>query len=324
MTRRSPGVARRRFLAGAAAAGGALLLGRPLHASPGSPAAGCQLFGIAVHGRTVYGAATLADGRSGLVAFGLGAGPGPLTSLDGEGFLATGTGPGQFNFPLALAPMGEDGLLVVDANNGRLQILNWPGPDRPFTHRQDLARLGPRPGEVHRPSGAAVANGVVYVADTRNHRVQLLDLATGAVLKVVGERGSVPGTFRVPSVVVVDEEGLVFVADSGNGRVQILSAWSRGRGAEPEGVPLDGFTLPLTALAAAGGTLWVLEAAQVPGRGARVHVFRRNGTSWQRDEDLGARLSSGLASLKAPHGLCRAPDGSILVGDRITGVVHRI
>lgn len=327
MTRRSPGVARRRFLAGAAAAGGALLVGRPLGAAPESAAEGCQLFGLALHGSTVYGAATLADGRAGFLAFGLGEGPGPLPPIADGGLLATGTGPGQFNFPLALAPLGDEGLLVVDANNGRLQILDWPGAGRPFTHRRDLGRLGPRPGEVHRPSGAAAANGVVYVADTRNHRVQLLDLVTGAVLKVVGERGTAPGTFRVPSAVALDEEGLVYVADSGNGRVQVLSAWSRGRGADVDEATrpaLGGFTLPLTALVAGGGSLFVLESASVPGRGARIHAFRREGTSWRRDEDQGARLTGGLARLRGPHGMCRTTDGSILVGDRITGVVHRI
>jgi DNA-binding beta-propeller fold protein YncE len=73
------------------------------------------------------------------------------------------------------------------------------------------------------PYGLAVDSaGIVYVADRRNHRVQVFN-RNGQFLRSWGELGSGPGQFAYPSVVSVDSAGNVYVGDDLNSRVQKFS-----------------------------------------------------------------------------------------------------
>lgn len=111
-------------------------------------------------------------------------------------------------------------------------------------------------------TGGNTPTGNVYVADTRNHRIQAFT-ATGTYLTQWGTNGTGTGQFRYPEGVAVGWDGQVYVTDGGaaanvvnfNGRVQkfdstgtFLSQWgslgmSPGQTiAEwmPRGVAIDG------------------------------------------------------------------------------------
>jgi tripartite motif-containing protein 71 len=88
---------------------------------------------------------------------------------------------------------------------------------------QFVAGESNKPGEFRAPAGIALDDqGNVYVADQRNHRVQILS-PTGQPLAQWGSRGSAPGQFEAPAGVALDRQGNVYVADTGNHRVQKLS-----------------------------------------------------------------------------------------------------
>jgi predicted membrane-bound mannosyltransferase/DNA-binding beta-propeller fold protein YncE len=94
---------------------------------------------------------------------------------------------------------------------------------------------GSEPGQFNAPRGIAIApDGTVYVADSRNHRIQHLD-ATGQVLQTWGQFGDLSignaplGTLNEPWGVAVGLDGSVYVTDTWNHRVQKFSA---------EGVPI--------------------------------------------------------------------------------------
>ncbi len=79
-------------------------------------------------------------------------------------------------------------------------------------------------GQFNYPKGIAVdGQGRVYVADSINHRIQVLD-ASGRTVLTVGGEGNAPGQFREPWSVAVDAEGFIFVADTWNHRIQKFDA----------------------------------------------------------------------------------------------------
>jgi len=103
-----------------------------------------------------------------------------------------GTRPGQFSRPQKMAWDEQQRIWIVDACNHRIQVFDAQGnyvtgwgtscdlyaPDRPGCVDPDGG--GPQQlgdGQFREPWGVAVdANGIVYVADTWNHRIQKFTL----------------------------------------------------------------------------------------------------------------------------------------------------
>ena len=88
------------------------------------------------------------------------------------------------------------------------------------------------PGQVTAPRGLVVvaAHGGqrLIVADSGNHRLQVIDCATQQPLAVWGQPdpyapptpGSAPGRLDTPTDLAADGDGNVYVVDFGNARVQ--------------------------------------------------------------------------------------------------------
>lgn len=91
---------------------------------------------------------------------------------------------------------------------------------------------GALPGEVDTPRGLVIADAPggqrLYVADSGNHRIQVIDLRTQQPLAVWGQPqpylpptpDAAPGRLNDPWDVAADSEGRVYVVDHGNRRVQ--------------------------------------------------------------------------------------------------------
>ncbi|KUK89823.1 MAG: NHL repeat protein [Mesotoga infera] len=106
-------------------------------------------------------------------------------------------------------------------------------------HEASWGVQGATDGQLSDPHGLASDNkGMIYVADTLNHRIQIFD-SNGKHKASFGNYGSANGEFLFPHDVVVDSEGYIYVADSQNGRVQkfdnrneFVKAWGT-KGPEP-------------------------------------------------------------------------------------------
>jgi tripartite motif-containing protein 71 len=133
----------------------------------------------------------------------------------GGGNGASGSGPGEFDHPEAVAVNGAGDAYVADTDNDRIVELSPAGAA--------LAQWGSRgagDGRFHSPSGIALdAAGNIYVVDSENNRVEVFD-PSGHFLQKWGERGIGPGEFSQPTAIAVDCSGDVYVADTNNNRVE--------------------------------------------------------------------------------------------------------
>jgi DNA-binding beta-propeller fold protein YncE len=154
-----------------------------------------------------------------------------------------GAGPGQFLFLRDAKERGDGKILCADYGDdvARIEVFSAEGK-----FERQFGRFGVHPGEFQRPMKVAVdlAHGELWVADSVNHRLQVLDLE-GRPKSVIGGLGDEPGRLKYPYDVVLDEEGRAWVAEFGNHRIQVfdrsgrsLAVWGKaGRGEGEIGYP---------------------------------------------------------------------------------------
>ena len=133
------------------------------------------------------------------------------------------------------------------AGDGPLEPLNLPvqdtcGRDYPsdadmLPAQREWGGPGVGPGQLAEPRGlAADSSGNIYVADTKNSRIQVFD-ESGRPLRQFGRKGPGEGELNEPCGVAVDPEGDVWVADTWNHRVVRFGPGGEFRAAfgDPEG-----------------------------------------------------------------------------------------
>jgi len=142
-----------------------------------------------------------------------------------------GSGPGQFS-PEGDGPWGiavdDEFVYAADTWNHRIQKFTRDG--------EFVASFGQSGDPLAAPNGglgiffgpraiALVGEDLLYVTDTGNHRIQILD-REGNFLGQLGTTavfGSLPGEFYEPVGLAQAPDGSFYVADTWNGRVQHLS-----------------------------------------------------------------------------------------------------
>ncbi len=182
-------------------------------------------------------AETIALGLNGELAARVYPASGPYGLNDRPG---PGTGRGQFNGPVGIAAAPDDTIYVVDQGNARVERFDgsggfvgiWGGDDSKVTFARTETGLG--------PTGIAVGqDGLVYVADTWNHRVVVLS-SDGELIREIGGPPDAEGArvaadtsddpaavatkrgqFFGPRAVAVSRDEL-YVVDTGNERIQVF------------------------------------------------------------------------------------------------------
>ena len=119
-------------------------------------------------------------------------------------------GKGVLDRPLGLAfDAVTQQLYVVDVHAHDIKVFDPEG-----RLLRTLGKRGEAAGEYNFPTYLALARGELYVADTMNARVQVVDAMTGQAKRIIGERGLSMGNLVRPKGVAVDTDGNVYVVES--------------------------------------------------------------------------------------------------------------
>jgi DNA-binding beta-propeller fold protein YncE len=130
-----------------------------------------------------------------------------------------GQGPGQFGFVTDVVRDSAGNYYVSEY--GEFDRIQKFSPDREFL--LEWGGHGSEPGQFLRPQHLELdADGLVWVADSCNHRIQVFD-AEGGVVKTWGQQGAALGQLQYPYCLVLDGQGHVYVCEYGNHRIQKLT-----------------------------------------------------------------------------------------------------
>ncbi|MCA9858956.1 MAG: 6-bladed beta-propeller, partial [Thermomicrobiales bacterium] len=205
-------------------------------------------------------------------------GPYGLTDRPGPG-----SGRGQLNDPRGIAADITSGTTyVVDMGNGRVESYSFDGAFAGswggVGGTVDFGRTDDGLG----PTGIAIGfDGLIYVADTWNHRVVVLN-ANGDVVREFGAFGDTAdaedaspeqGFFFGPRAIAVTGDE-IYVVDTGNERVQVFSpdgTFLRSWGGMGNG-PTQ-FVEPVGIVVGPDGRVYVADSGN-----GRISVFQRDGT----------------------------------------------
>ena len=114
-------------------------------------------------------------------------------------------------------------LYVTDAKEARIAVFDTTSL-KFVSYFGGPAKVGQKDnGTFFGPTNVALdRQGLLYIADTLNCRVQVLD-PNGKFVRAFGAQGDRPGEFIRPKGIAVDSEGHVYVADAEFNNFQILS-----------------------------------------------------------------------------------------------------
>lgn len=206
----------------------------------------------------------------------------------------------------------------VDYGNHRIQVFDAQGKYLATIGTTGTAGSGPL--QFYGPRRIAIDGTTLYVADSGNHRVQVLNVANPAApvllgtLGVAGEKGWDSTHFNYPSGVAVDAQYL-YVADSWNNRVQVFrrdtlayvatlgSGWGSAN---------DQFSTPTDVAVDAAGTIYVADLDN-----CRVQVFDAQFQYVRTLGVTGEPYRTDERHLNTPWGVAVAGDGSIYVTESL-------
>ncbi|GAA5121981.1 choice-of-anchor D domain-containing protein [Luteolibacter yonseiensis] len=238
----------------------------------------------------------------------------------------------KFEKPAALAIDGAGNLYVADEASHRIRIITPAGDVSTFAGSGVAGFAEGTAGEAEflYPTGVAVDdNGVVYVADSGNHRIRRISAGTVTTLAGNGIPGSANGVvgsaqFSNPQSVAVDSSGGVLVADTGNHSIRVISAGNvttlAGDGNEgfqdgPGGAAK--FSSPRGVVEGAGGVVYVTDTGNHRIReispDAEVSTLAGSGIAGQVDTPTVALFPATASRFNLPVGIAINPDGALLV-----------
>jgi DNA-binding beta-propeller fold protein YncE len=127
---------------------------------------------------------------------------------------------GEFLVPYGIDVDIAGNVWVADRGNHRIQKFD--------SHGNFILKFGNvdshpsnEPGKFDNPRHVEVDKALknVYVADSKNNRIQQFDI-NGNFIKVIGKYGKKSGEFNLPTTIEIDSRGNFFVNERGNERIQ--------------------------------------------------------------------------------------------------------
>jgi len=151
------------------------------------------------------------------------------------------TGPGQLVAPVNITITPDGSKYVADPGRGQIVVF---GKDDQFV------RAYGEPGNW-RPVDALVDSGRLYVADSGNAMVRVFDLASGGMVKTIGDKGEPKERLSIPTNLALDAKGYLYVSDVGRFQIFVFdrdghyqrkiggAGDNLGHFARPKGIAID-------------------------------------------------------------------------------------
>jgi sugar lactone lactonase YvrE len=151
------------------------------------------------------------------------AGSDPFGDFSGDGGPATAA---ALNNPTGVAATADGGYLIADASNARVRRVFPDGTITTVAGTGNYAFSGDggpaTAADLREPGGVALdAQGRVYIADTVNARIRMVD--TNGIITTVAGTGAT-NVLNHPHGVAIDSQGRVVIADTYNHRIRRLDA----------------------------------------------------------------------------------------------------
>jgi sugar lactone lactonase YvrE len=257
-------------------------------------------------------------------------------ATDGAGSAA------RFLSPSAIAVAADRTAYVADTGNHTIRRI---APDGTVT---TLAGLAGVPGSTNGPGAQARFNapggvalgpsGILYVADTGNHTIRVID-AAGAVTTlagVAGTSGSTDGTgsaarFNQPRGLSLDAAGALVAADTGNHTIRVVTAagvvttragLAGTPGAADGASGVARFNAPRGVTADAAGNLFVADSGN--------HTIRQIAADGTVTTIGGATGAAGFVNgtadvtrFSSPSAIAALADGTLYIADAGTGTIRQ-
>jgi sugar lactone lactonase YvrE len=216
--------------------------------------------------------------------------------------------PGKLGKPLGIDVDSKGNLYVADSGAKGIMIYDRDG--------KFLRRIGD-PKWFDRLANVTVdpKGDRIYLIDiggvgSQQHRVRVVDAATGAHLFDFGKRGTDPGDFNFPRDLAVGKDGRLYVVDSGNFRVQVFDRSGKFlKSFGSIGRQTGQFARPKEITADSAGNLYVVDTAF-----GNFQVFNPEGELLLY---IGSRSEQdGPARYMLPSGIYADEDGRVYMVDQ--------
>lgn len=243
----------------------------------------------------------------------------------------------RFRNPSGIAAGSGDAIYVADSGNNRIRIISNQSI---VSTLAGSGAAGFADGEAlsarfDSPLAVAVdASGIVYVADTGNHRIRKIT-PDGIVATVAGDGAaglrdgpSTQARFNAPGGIVIDNQGNLYVSDTGNAAVRLVSPGGDVRTIAGDGAigsddsPRPRFNAPAGIIAdAKSGYLYLADRGN-----HRIRRLNPNGTviTLAGAERGYAEGSAAQARFAEPSFLAIDADGKLIIADTANSLVRII
>ena len=227
---------------------------------------------------------------------------------NGRHFKIGESDPGKLSKPLGIDVDRNGNVYVADTSAKAILVYDKDGK---FLRRIGDAKWFDRLANVTvDPKGDRIYLVDIGGVASQQHRVRVVDAASGEVLFDFGKRGAAPGEFNFPRDLTVGKDGRLYIVDSGNFRVQIFDRSGKFlKTFGTVGRQLGQFARPKEIAADPAGNVYVVDTAfgnfQVFNPEGELLMFVGN----RSEED-------GPARYMLPAGISVDEDGRIYMVDQ--------
>lgn len=268
---------------------------------------------------------------------------GTTSTFAGTGVAGFANGAGniaQFDQPTGLVISATGTLFVTDSNNHRIRAIDSTGV---VTTYSGLGTVGFTDGiataaRFNKPSGLAIDNfGVLYVADTQNHRIRKVAIdGSVSTLSGTGEVGSANGAgsvaeFNGPTGLARDSAGFVYVTEAGShavrkiapdGFTSVLAGDPVSSGFTDASGTAARFTNPVGLAVGVGGGLYVADKGN-----HRIRSISPDGSVTTLAGSATPGVADGfgeVAQFFSPFSLATTASGGVIVGEFDNSTLRKI